>query len=117
MTKEQKTADLLDTLRKECGSITLKEIIESESPQLTDTELMARAADCEIFFPKYLDKVLRLMIYNQLEKTVGENIDVQFGRGTINGIYLIQQWFKDQVNISRSRLKTEEKPTPGEITG
>ena len=115
--KIEKTTDLIEALRKECGSATLEDIIAGEIPQLTDTELMARAGDAEIFYTKYLDKILRLMIYQQLEKTIGENIDIQFGRGTVNGIYLIQQWFKDQVSISRSRFKTEEKPTPGEITG
>ena len=117
MAKEKNTGELIELLREEVGSITLKEIMDGEIPQLTDTELMARAGDAEIFYTKYLDKILRLMIYQQLEKTVGENIDIQFGRGTVNGIYLIQQWFKDQVSISRSRFKTEEKPTPGEITG
>ena len=114
---EQETSELISKLRKACGSINLQEIIDGENPQLSAPELMARANDAEIFYTKYLDKVLRLMSYLQQQETIHKNIYMQFGRGTVNGIYLVQQWFVKQLSISRSRFQTDGKPTPGEITG
>lgn len=113
----EKSKELIDILRKELGSATLKEIMDAEDPevfQLSDTELMERAASAEMFYVKWFKPVLKLFIYTQTKKTVEDNIDPQFGRGTSNGLYIIEQWFKDQVSLSRARLQPKDKPELGE---
>jgi len=114
----EKSAKLISELRKELGSITIEEIDSLKEPQLTDAEYDGRANDCEIFYTKYIERVLKLFIQQQLE-SIGKDAlnmeQVMFGRGTINGFYLLDEWFKNQVSISRARLQPEEKAEPGEI--
>jgi len=116
----EKSANLIQKLRKELGSLTLQEIqeFESEVPQLSDEEWKQRANDAEIFYKNYFEKVIKAFKQLQLRKIGEEGINesqIQFSRGTLNGIYLIEQWFKEQVSISKERLKPKEKIELGEI--
>lgn len=100
------------------GSINLDDIKKIDGPMLTDAELDARAGDAEIFYMKHFENVIKLFIQEQL-KYIAEQAQNEsqlvFGRGTINGLYLIDEWFKQRVAESRSRFQKEEKPEPGEI--
>ena len=110
------SAQAIELLRRQLGSITLKEFKESEEPQLTDAEYNERAGVAETFYMSYMEKILDILEHQQLVEigTKAQN-DVQmiFGRGTINGLYLIKEWFLAQVNLSRSRFQSEEKAEPG----
>jgi hypothetical protein len=113
-----KSAKLISELRKELCSITIEEIDALKEPQLTEAEYNGRANDCEIFYTKYVERVLKAFIQQQLE-SIGKDAlnmeQVMFGRGTINGFYLLDEWFKNQINISRARFNPEEKAEPGEV--
>jgi len=111
----EKSAELT---RKLLGSITLNDIEELKEETLSDEEYKARASDCELFYKKYLEKVLKLFIQKQLEeigqRAVSEG-QMVFGRGTINGLFLIKEWFDEQVSVSLSKFQPEEKGEFGEI--
>lgn len=114
----KKSGELIEVLRKQLGSITLKDLKESEEPQLTDAEYNERAASAELFFMHYMEKILNILEHKQLVEigTKAQNdLQMIFGRGTINGLYLIKEWFQEQVSHSRSRFTPMEKTEPGEI--
>lgn len=126
MSKEQPNRDqiisqscaLIETLRKVLGSITLKDVKDAEQPQLTDAEYQERAADAEVFYMHHMEKLLDILEHRQLIEigTKAQNeLQMIFGRGTINGLYLVKEWFQEQVGISRSRFEEKEKVEPGEI--
>ncbi len=104
----EKSADLL---RQQLSSINIRDAGELLKEGLSDVEYNARANDAEIFYTKNFEKVLKLLILKQLE-TIGTTADnteqLMFGRGTINGFLLVQEWFNEQVSISRSRFDKGE---------
>ena len=114
-----KSAQLISELRKELTSIGLEELKSlDENPTLTDAELNARAGDAEIFYKNHFKKIIDLLIYKQriaISDKAQTIAQVALGRGTINGLYLIQEWFEEQVGVSLSRFDKEEKGEPGEI--
>ncbi|MCX6741201.1 MAG: hypothetical protein NTY61_02270, partial [Candidatus Parcubacteria bacterium] len=114
----EKSAKLIGVLRKELGSVALEDIREIDEPTLTDAEHDARANDAEIFYMRHMKKVLAALTYKQLVN-IGEaattDMQLQFDRGTINGIYLVMEWFTQQLSISRARFQKEDKTEPGEI--
>jgi hypothetical protein len=104
-------------IRHQLGSIDLSDIDELKNELMSDTESSARAGDAELFYTRYFEKVLKLLTQYQLEfiGTQAKNIEeLGFGRGTINGLILIKEWFDKQVNASRARFSKEEKPKPGD---
>lgn len=121
MTREdviKKSGELIGNLRRELGSITLKELKTSEDPQLTDAEYNERAASAEVFYMSHMEKILDIMEHQQLVEigTKAQNdLQMIFGRGTINGIYLIKEWFLEQLSISRSKFEPREKVELGEL--
>lgn len=103
-------------LRKTLGSIDFADIEKLRQQTLSDEEYQARASVAESFWNNYFKDILKLKIQEQLEFTAKEALDDQtiFGRGTLNGLILIQEWFEGQISISRGK-QSEEKPQPGEI--
>jgi len=115
MTKPLKTS--ADLVREQLGSIDLEGIEKLQDTKLTTKELMNRAYDTEIFYINHFDKVLRLFIQAQLEWIGAEVEDehaLHFGRGTLNGLFLIREWFNKRVNESTSRFDKTEPSVPGE---
>jgi hypothetical protein len=114
----EKSARLIKQLREELGSITLEDVKRLDDPQLTDAEMTARAGEAELFYIHHMENILDALNFEQLHK-IGEQGTtpevIQFQRGTLNGIYLIKEWFKNQLNISRARFTPEEKPEKGEV--
>lgn len=113
----EKSADLL---RKELCSIDLASIEELKKIKLTDAEQLEVAGTAEVFFNSIFDKVITLLVQKQLEeiglRALNEG-QMVFGRGTINGLALIKEWFGDQINISQARFNKPEKPELGEVIG
>ena len=98
---------------------TLKELEEIEEKEYTEEELDDMAADVELFYKKWGEKILKLLIFKQLQilGTQSQGLeDLWFARGTINGLKIIQQWFIDKSQQSISRHdKPEEETVLGEI--
>lgn len=110
----KKSAELL---RRELGSIDLFDIEDLKKVELTDEEAMARAGDAELFYKNHFEKVLKLFIQKQLEfcgKEAENPGQFLFGRGTINGLCLLDEWFQEQIAKSLSRFEKIEEPEPGE---
>lgn len=107
-------------LRHELASIDLSDIDEMEKTILTDEEAMARAGDAETFYINHFEKVINLFILEQL-KFIGEqatdNEKLQFGRGTFNGLCLMRNWFKKQINKSLSRFDEHREEETDTLLG
>lgn len=113
----KKSGEVIELLRQELGSITLKELRDAEEPQLSDAEYNERANSAENFYMNYMEKILDILEHRQLVEigTKAQNeLQMIFGRGTINGFYLIKEWFQEQINLSRARFQPKEKVEPGE---
>jgi len=96
-----------------------KEIEEIEEKEYTDEELADMIGDVELFYKKWGEKILKLLIFKQLQElgTKSQSLeDLWFVRGTINGLKIVQEWFKDKSRQSLSRHdKPEEETVLGEI--
>ena len=96
--KELKKAAELN--RHQLGSIDLGDILEEE--KITDIEQLELALRAVEFNHAYFEKVLKEFINEQL-KFIGMKADSEnqllFGRGTINGLFLVQEWFVKQMGI------------------
>lgn len=113
----KKTGELTEALRKELGSITLKEALQVDDAQLNDAEFNERANAAEIFFINHMERVLNAFEYSQLQEIGNKaqnDVQMVFGRGTINGFYLIREWFNQRISESRARFEPKEKVEPGE---
>ena len=102
----------VELLRHLLGTLDLSDIENIKGEELSDDSYYGRAADAEIFYRNNFEKVLKLLVQRQLEwiGTQTENIEqLMFGRGTINGLLLIQNWFEEQSNILKQK-REEEKP-------
>lgn len=113
-----KTAQQLN--EKQLMSIDLKDIFEIEKKRLSDGELKERAANAYGFYKSYFEDVIKLLIQEQLE-FIGEKAmpdNLLFIRGTLNGLYIIQDWFKEQDRIAKSPLqdKRSEEDNINKIT-
>jgi len=109
MKEQENSAKLLRHLLK---SIDLSDIDELERQELSDEAFYNRAADIEMFYKNHLEKVLKLLIQKQLEwigTQIQNNDQLMFARGTINGLFLIQNWCEEQSNALRQK-REEEKP-------
>jgi hypothetical protein len=117
MDKEEEIKKSLILIRHELASIDLSDIKNIEDILISDAEVRQREADSEIFYIKYFEKLLKLLTQKQLEYVgtqAQSDLQSAFGRGTINGFYLIDQWFKEQLSGSRGRFSEVEKPKPGD---
>ena len=107
--------------KKQLVSIDLKDIFEIEEKRLNDGELKERAGNAYGFYKSYFEDVIKLLIQEQLEflgKTAETQEQLLFARGTINGLYIIQDWFNEQSNIAKSPLqdKRNEEDDINKIT-
>ncbi len=115
MSKE--TEQSKELLRQLLTSINLEDIEELKKITLNDADALSRAADVELFYKNHFSKVIKLFIQIQLEyigKEAETTEQLMFGRGTINGLFLIKNWFDKQVNLSLSRFDKPETDTDTE---
>lgn len=109
MEKELKQSIQLN--REQLKSIDIREILELDEEKLNDAELQARAGSAHAFYKTYFDKVIKLMTFLQTMK-MGKEAETEgqmlFGRGTLNGLYLIEEWMKQQESISMEKFAPEE---------
>lgn len=100
----EKTAELL---RKELGSINLSDLEEN----LSSEEAREIASEATAFYHGIFKDTLNKLIQDQLEFMGKEaQTEDQFivGRGTINGLLLIKEWFNEQEGIVKEGLKPDE---------
>ena len=100
-------------LRRNLGSVDFEEIERLRGMELTEEEFNARASATEAFWNHYFETVLKLKIQEQLEFIGKEATDADqwlFGRGTLNGMSLIKEWFEEQAGVSRQKGLPEDKP-------
>lgn len=109
----QNSAELM---RIQLGSINWKDIHKIEKLftdiRLGNDEQTAKqiATACETFYKQVGEKLFKLMIFEQLRTiaAVADNtVKLQHGRGTLNGIFLLDEWFKGEYKKSLSRFQKE----------
>ena len=113
-----KTLTAVELTRELLTSIGMKDIHEIEAEKLTDTEFYERAGTVAGVYRQYIKNVLRLFIQRQLEELgmKSESLEqMMFARGTINGLVLLDEWFKEQDSVIKQKVKdTQEDNTPEE---
>lgn len=108
--KEQKIMSV-KLMREVLSSIDLSDIAELKE-DITEDEEKTRAGDVETFYKLHFERVIKILIQKQLEfvgKQAENDLQLAFGRGTINGLTLIDEWLQKQVKISLSRFDKEEE--------
>ena len=98
-------------IREQLGSIDLSDIEELKEVELTTEEHNAMAVDAEVFYDNHFKKIIKLLIQKQLERIAKEadtEEKLNFCRGTINGLYIIDEWFIQQKKTSLSRFDKQE---------
>ena len=95
-------------MRKLLGSITFEEIQELEKEELNDDQLKMRRSDIELFYNQWGKKMLKLLIYKQLEAIAKIDGSRLFGSGTINGIKLVMELLEEKTMASISRHDEDE---------
>ncbi len=106
----QKSATLMRHL---LASIDLSDVEELDKIRMNDAEAMDRAGDAELFYKSHFEKVIKLLIWQQMEMITKEAIEqdtLQFARGVIAGLIMVKEWFEDQRKKSLSRF---DKPGEG----
>lgn len=103
-----------ELIRNQLCSIDLSNIQSLLDETITDEEQQERANSVEVFYNEWFEKVFKLLLQKQLEflgKNASNEVDLLFGRGTINGLFLVHDWFLDQINLSKARFqeKIQEK--------
>jgi len=104
-------------MKKILGSIDLAEIQKLKDRVLSEEEVKQRAAEATAFYKLYFEDSLKLFIQKQLEFIAGEvetTEGLAYSRGTINGFFLIQDWFKRKVNFVRDAGDDSDKGEPGD---
>ncbi len=107
--QEENSSKLLKNL---LGSVDLSDIDELEKKELSQNEFIERAANADIFYKTYFEKILKLFIQKQLEwigTQASTTEQLMFGRGTINGLFLIKDWFKEQSDAI-TQYREDNKP-------
>lgn len=103
-------------LKHQLGSVDLSDIEKLRAEKLNGKDSMSRAVEVELFYKSVFKKVIKLLIQEQLEfmgKEVGDTYQFQFARGTVNGLFLVRDWFDDEEReaLSRHAPKVVSKPT------
>ena len=81
----------------------IKEIFKLKEPTITDkATLKERAGHAMNFYRNNFEKELQILIFKQLDVITGNattESEMQFIRGTLNGFYLVIDWFNNQKGI------------------
>lgn len=120
MDKLEKSPKLL---RHELNSIDLSDILELLDEKISDANVIEVANAADVFYTNYFKRRLKLLIQKQLEYGMSYPADEEkrhFAAGTINGLALVNDWFKDQCKISRNGMEKpaiEHKEEPFDTVG
>jgi hypothetical protein len=79
---------------------------------IPEEDRVARAKEANIFYNNVFEDEIKLFIQAQLEfiaKKASNTEQLMIGRGTINGLSLIKEWFERQNKIATPDKKSEEE--------
>ena len=108
----QLSKEQLELFRHQLGSFDLSDV------DLSEEEIDNCAAGAELFYRNYFKRILNKFYKEQLEFIGKKACDMEqlcYGRGTINGLLLIKEWFDSQVSSVRQKQIKDEKPYLGEL--
>lgn len=99
--------------KQEIKSIGLDNVleIEKEEEAMEQDEIFIRANSARNFYNLYFEKVIKLLLLEQLRYlgTEAENTEqLLFTRGKISGLDLIDSWFKQQLAKDIEKHKKDE---------
>ena len=104
-------------MKKQFDSIDLSGIEKLKGKVLTEEEVKQRAAEATAFYKLYFEDSLKLFIQEQLEFIATEANTLEglaYNRGTINGFFLIRDWFQRKVNSVGGNSKATDEGETGE---
>lgn len=99
-------------IRKELATIDMSELIDSRL-DLEESKAQALPHDTRSYYLTYFERILLRHIDSQMKfqaTVVNDMEQLQFSKGTINGLFVIRDWFRLQSDIAKDRM-TKEKPT------
>jgi len=110
-------------LRHQLASIDISDLIRAKKfyEELSEEVSKDLAAQCETFYNQYFKKRLLYMQFLQQEfiaKEAVTDLQLQFARGTFNGLQLIKEWMELEVAKSLSRFdkpQTDLQKELGEV--
>jgi len=101
-------------LRKQLASIDLRDIdeLKTDEEAMGNADVLNRASNTETYYKNNLKRVLKILVQKQLEymgkEATDENV-LAFARGTINGLYLVDEWCREQSRLSVSRFDNKDE--------
>jgi len=101
-------------LRRLLASLDIDDL-EKYSKELTLEEASQRAKDADVFYERHFKRMIVRWINAQLlqiSNEVNNKEQLFFGRGTMNGFKLIEEWFREQVAISRAIPSEDDSDKP-----
>lgn len=111
MTTEEQELKEATQVTKGIIDIIGPDIVDLEKELISDEEKMMAACAAEIFYKKYFEKRLKLIVYKNLKRngaseTIGTAL---FFKGALFGLEEIQEWFEKQISFARSRFDDNPK--------
>lgn len=104
------TKRILNILDKDVG----ESLDEKHQEIISDNDRINRAKQADIFYKQFFYKKLQQEAYLELVYRLGTADtmgQIMFHKGILYGLQMIDDWFKEQVNISLNRFEKPEKPT------
>ena len=89
----------------------IDEVLELEEEKIDGAELSARASSAAVFYNTYFRKVLKLFVFEQMKWGNTQAITPEqmlINKGSINGLYIIEEWFKKQLSKEAEKRQPEE---------
>ena len=117
MTSEQKELKEATEVTKSILDLIGLEVVDLEDEKITDEAVMNVACEAEVFYTKIFEKRLKILAYRHLKNNATSETDgsVLFFKGALYGLQEVQDWFKKQVGIARSRFDKEEEDNSMEL--
>jgi len=96
-------------LRHQLASIDISDLIRAKKfyEEMDEETSKDLASQCETFYKQYFKpKLLYMQLLQQefIAKEAISDLQLQFGRGTFNGLQLVKEWLELQVGKSLSRF-------------
>ena len=96
-----------ELMQHHLSSISLKDI---EDKILSNVEVKERDASIRTFYNSVFKNEIKKFIQEQLEfigGNAGNDAQLQFGRGTLNGFMLVKEWMEQKANASLPDTENE----------
>ena len=99
-----------DILADQLSALDLSDVFDilRKKHNFKEEDRMARANEAERFYRSQFEEELKIIIQKQLEKIAEKatsDLQLQFSRGVIYGLALIDEWFRTQVRVASPEKK------------